>query len=414
MTDSPYRPYRVGIGVSLLLAVLIAALSLIAVATPNLGWGIVALATVAIWVGLPLLLVLLLVWLRYMVRQRGRVPGRVHALMFAPTTAALLIVPVWLSLQRSWDSVAGGSRAPIAEMHINLSGQPLWLDTSPYASTGSGAGPDLPMQGDTPERFMAFHRYPNTQSDADRAFPYEDARLKRSVDHYRYATPSGDRAVTDVPLVRQAYPDTTPFNAGWRRTGTPELVYLYYHYSDHVEVAPTLARLSGLTADDLERSRFEGLVLFKIHNYGGAPIVRLEVNGTALDIGDRAIASIPDAPGDCTAYGYPLGAALLSLDAPLQVRWQAVDAPAHWHSARVQVPAFRQPLPLQGQSTLQRVLLYVLPDGTLAAERYAEVFEGDTLRGIKATGLPASAATHAVCGSARASYREGADTVLAD
>ncbi|WP_285319446.1 hypothetical protein [Stenotrophomonas maltophilia group sp. Smal35] len=414
MTDSPYRPYRVGIGVSLLLAVLIAALSLIAVATPNLGWGIVALATVAIWVGLPLLLVLLLVWLRYMVRQRGRVPGRVHALMFAPTTAALLIVPVWLSLQRSWDSVAGGSRAPIAEMHINLSGQPLWLDTSPYASTGSGAGPDLPMQGDTPERFMAFHRYPNTQSDADRAFPYEDARLKRSVDHYRYATPSGDRAVTDVPLVRQAYPDTTPFNAGWRRTGTPELVHLYYHYSDHVEVAPTLARLSGLTADELERSRFEGLVLFKIHNYGSAPIVRMEVNGTALDIGDRAIASIPVAPGDCTAYGYPLGAALLSLDAPLQVRWQAVDAPAHWHSARVQVPAFRQPLPLQGQSTLQRVLLYVLPDGTLAAERYAEVFEGDTLRGIKATGLPTSAATHAVCGSARASYREGADTVLAD
>ncbi|MGG2099341.1 hypothetical protein [Stenotrophomonas sp. NRRL B-14846] len=145
------------------------------------------------------------------------------------------------------------------------------------------------MQGDTPERFMAFHRYPNTQSDADRAFPYEDARLKRSVDHYRYATPSGDRAVTDVPLVRQAYPDTTPFNAGWRRTGTPELVHLYYHYNDHVEVAPTLARLSGLTADELERSRFEGLVLFKIHNYGSAPIVRMEVNGTALDIGDRPL-----------------------------------------------------------------------------------------------------------------------------
>ncbi|MBA0280870.1 hypothetical protein D7Y44_06105 [Stenotrophomonas maltophilia] len=414
MTNSPYRNYRVGIGVSLLLAALIAALSLIAVATPNLGWGIVALATVAIWVGLPLLLVLLLAWLRYMVRQRGRVPGRVHALMFAPTAAALLIVPVWLSLQRSWDSVAGGSRAPIAETHINLSGQPLWLDTTPYASNGSGAGPDLPMQGDAPERFMAFHRYPNAQSDADHAFPYEDARLKRSVDHYRYGTPSGDRAVTDVPLVRQAYPDTSPFKAGWRRAGMPELVHLYYHYSDHVEVAPTLARLSGLTADELERSRFEGLVLFKIHNYGSAPIVRMEVNGIALDIGDRAIANIPEAPQDCTAYGYPVSPALMSLDLPLQVRWQTLAAPTQWHSARVQVPAFRQPQPLQGQSTLQRVLLYVLPDDALAAERYAEVVEGDTLRGIKATGLPASAAAHAVCGSARASYREGADTVLAD
>ena len=49
MTNSSYRNYRVGIGVSLLLAALIATLSLIAVATPNLGWGVVALATVAIW-----------------------------------------------------------------------------------------------------------------------------------------------------------------------------------------------------------------------------------------------------------------------------------------------------------------------------------------------------------------------------
>lgn len=414
MTDSPYRNYRVGIGVSLLLATLIGALSLIAVATPNLGWGAVALATVAIWVGVPLLLVLLLAWLRYMVRQRGRVPGRVHAMMFVPTAAALLIVPVWFSLQRSWDSVAGGSRAPIAELHVNLSGQPLWLDTSPYASTGSGTGPDLPMQGDTPERFVAFHRYPNAESDWDSGFPYQDARLKRSVDRYRYATPSGDRAVTEVPLVRQAYPDTTPFNAGWRRAGTPELVHLYYHYGDHVEVAPTLARLSGLTADELERSRFEGMVLFKVHNYGSAPIARLEVNGIALDIGDRALTNIPAAPVDCTSYGFPAGAALISLDLPLQVRWQTVDAPTQWHSARVQVPAFRQPQPLPGQSTLQRVLLYVLPDGALAAERYAEVFEGNTLRGIKATGLPPSAASHAVCGSARATYGEGADTVLAD
>lgn len=414
MTDSPYRNYRVGIGVSLLLATLIGALSLIAVATPNLGWGAVALAAIAIWVGLPLLLVLLLAWLRYMVRQRGRVPGRVHAMMFAPTAAALLIVPVWLSLLRSWDSIAGGSRAPIAELHINLSGQPLWLDTTPYASTGSGAGPELPMQGDAPERFMVFHRYPNAQSDADGAFPYEDGRLKRTVGHYRYARPSGDRAVTDVPLERQPYPDLAPFNAAWRRPGTPELVHIYYHYSDHVEVAPTLARLSGFTSDELERSRFEGLVLFKVHNYGGAPIVRMEVNGIAMDIGDRALENIPAAPADCTSYGFPAGVALIPLDLPLQVRWQTAAAPTRWHSARVQAPAFRQPQPLPGQSTLQRVLLYVLPDGALEAERYAEVFEGDTLRGIKATGLPTSAASHAACGSARATYGEGADTVLAD
>ena len=414
MTDRPYRNYRFGIGVSLVLAAFIATLSLIAVATPNLGWGVVALATLAIWVGVPLLLVLALAWLRYMVRDRGQVPGRVHAVMFVPTAAAMLIVPLWHSLQNTWDSLAGGSRAAIAELHVNLSGQPLWLDTSPYASTGSGAGPDLPMQGDTPERFIAFHRYPNAQSDADRAFPYEDGRLKRSVDHYRYATPSGDRAVTDVPLLRRPYPDLAPFNAAWRRPGTPELVHLYYHYRDHVEVAPALARLSGTTADDLERSRFEGLVLFKIHNYGGAPIVRMEVNGIALDIGDGAIASIRTPPADCTAYGYPDGAALLPLDQPLQVRWQTSSEPMRWHSARVQVPAFRTPQPLEGQSTLQRVLLYVLPDDALAAERYAEIFDRDTRRGIRATGLPAAAAAVATCGSAYATYGEDAPPPLAD
>ncbi|UUS13419.1 hypothetical protein NMB32_15250 [Stenotrophomonas sp. CD2] len=111
MTDSPYRTYRVGIGVSLVLAALIATLSLIAVATPNLGWGVVALATIAIWVGVPLLLVLLLAWLRYMVRQRGQVPGRIHVLMFVPTAASMLIIPLWHALQGSVDS------RPAAHVH---------------------------------------------------------------------------------------------------------------------------------------------------------------------------------------------------------------------------------------------------------------------------------------------------------
>ena len=95
MTDSPYRNYRVGIGVSLLLAALIATLSLTAVATPNLGWGVVALITAAIWLAAPLLLILPLAWLRYMVLQRRRVPGRVHASLFLPTCAAALILPFW-------------------------------------------------------------------------------------------------------------------------------------------------------------------------------------------------------------------------------------------------------------------------------------------------------------------------------
>ncbi|MNC71670.1 hypothetical protein D3C75_1226190 [compost metagenome] len=60
------------------------------------------------------------------------------------------------------------------------------------------------------------------------------------------------------------------------------------------------------------------------------------------------------------------------------------------------------------------MLLYVLPDGTMAAERYVEVLAGNSRRGIKATGLPANAAAHATCGSAYATYGEDAPAPLAD
>lgn len=413
MTATPYRNYRFGIGVSLVLASLLAALGLIAVCTPNLGWGVVALITLALWIGVPLLVMLLLAWGRYMVRERGHVPGRVHALMFVPTILALLIYPLGDSLRGRLDTATGGSRAAIAETHINLSGHALWLDTSPYASTYSGAGPDLPMQGDNPQRFVAYHRYPNAQSDADNAFPYDNARLKPGIDRYRYGAPSEGTAST-LPLRRQSYPDTTALTRVWGTSGGPGIAHLYYHYADHVDVAPALARLAGATEYELERSRVEGLVQFKTHNYGAAPIVRLEINGATLDIGDDAIAPIPAPPAACTASNHTTGVALLNLDQPLQVRWQTAAAPQVWHRARVQVPAFRQPQPLDGQSTLQRVLLYVLPDGTMAAERYVEVLAGNSRRGIKATGLPANAAAHATCGSAYATYGEDAPAPLAD
>ncbi|MEG0185691.1 MAG: hypothetical protein RR704_19805 [Stenotrophomonas sp.] len=413
MTATPYRNYRFGIGISLLLASVIAALSLVAVCTPNLGWGVVALATLALWVGVPLLLLLVLAWARYMVRERGRLPGRVHAVLLLPTAAAVLIVPVGQALRSIVDTATGGSRAAIAETHINLSGNALWLDTSPYASTYSGAGPDLPMDWQVPEHFVAFHRYPNAQSDADTAFPYDNARLKPGIDQYRYGAPPGGSG-TPLPLHRQPYPDTTALTRVWGTSGGPGIVHLYYHYADHVEVAPALARLAGATEYELERSRVEGLVQFKTHNYGTAPIVRLEIDGVALDIRDEAIAPIPPPPAACTASNHTTGVALLNLDRPLQVRWQTTADPQKWHRARVQVPAFRQPFLLDGQSTLLRVLLYVLPDGTLAAERYVEVSAGDARRGIRATGLPASAAAHATCGSAYAIYGEDAPTPLAD
>ncbi|WP_332610032.1 hypothetical protein [Achromobacter sp. ESBL13] len=54
MTTTPYRDYLFGLIISIALAGWLAFLGLTAALTPDLGWGIVALLTAAIWVGGPL------------------------------------------------------------------------------------------------------------------------------------------------------------------------------------------------------------------------------------------------------------------------------------------------------------------------------------------------------------------------
>lgn len=91
MTTTPYRDYLFGLIISIALAWWLAFLGLTAALTPDLGWGIVALLTAAIWVGGPLAILLIIVWFYYLSRDRGRVPGRVHAWLFLPTLIAMLI-----------------------------------------------------------------------------------------------------------------------------------------------------------------------------------------------------------------------------------------------------------------------------------------------------------------------------------
>ena len=88
------KNYLFGIIVSFALAGLVAALGLVAVFSDNLGWGIVALLSYGILYGGPLAILLALTWVAYLVRDRGQVPGRIHALLFLPTLLALMIVPV--------------------------------------------------------------------------------------------------------------------------------------------------------------------------------------------------------------------------------------------------------------------------------------------------------------------------------
>jgi len=415
MTTTPYRHYLFGLIISIALAGWLAFLGLTAALTPNLGWGIVALLTAAIWVGVPLAVLLVIVWLYYLSRDRGQVPGRVHAWLFLPTLISMLIYPASESFEKSKRDRFSDAHPYIAETHVNLSGKDLRIDATPYASTSSGAGPSMPLTANEPQRFMVFNRYPSPT--ATQPFPYDGTRLRDDIAQYTYRTDLGDAAGASLPMTRLAYPDLARFSSALNKPDKSMLRYLYFHYPDHVEVAPALNRLAGMTEERLDRQGQHGLVLLSAVNYTSSAIARLEVNGQTLDIGDRALASVAPLPATCHDFARPIGAAFIILSRPVVLRWQTASAatPHHpWHTATLQVPAFRNPEPVDGESTLMRLQLNFLPDGTVEVERFVQVHLPKNKLGIRATGIPERAAPYASCGSATRTYNPQTVTLLAN
>lgn len=399
MTRKTYRSYIFGIILSIVLAGWIAIISMSAITDPSLGWGILLLINVASLFGGPLAGLLLIVWLIYMVRDRGRVPARIHALLFLPSLFAIMIYPFSQYLAQRQHDQFRAANPPIAETHVNLSGRELWIDARPYASGYDRTTPSTPLSAGQSERFITFTRYPSSDFVATGAFPYEGERLKEGLAQYEYQTAT-DNTVTSLPMNRLSYPDTTPFHPVLGKNGASMLRYIYFHYSDHVDVAPALHRLSWLTKKELEEKNLTGLVLLNAHNYTPHAITRLEINSQTLDIGEQALKSTPPLPQSCTSYTQQLGAAFLDLNQPLDIRWQTLNEPTIWHTATLDVPAFRSVQPIDSESTLLRVKLYFLPDGTVESERFVKVQLPEELIGIRATGMPARAANFASCGSA--------------
>ncbi len=65
-----------------------------------------------------------------------------HALLFLPTLLALLIVPVGDAIEQGRRDRFSEAHPAIAETHVNLSGDTIWLDMR-QASTSMGASPYL-------------------------------------------------------------------------------------------------------------------------------------------------------------------------------------------------------------------------------------------------------------------------------
>ena len=69
---------------------------------------------------------------------------------------------------------------------------------------------------------------------------------------------------------------------------------------------------------------------------------------------------------------------------------------------------------MDGESTLLRVQLYFLPDGTVEGERFVEVRQSRDQLAIRATGVPARAAAYAGCGGAFSAFNPQTVKLLAD
>lgn len=387
--------YLFGIIVSFVLATLLASLGLVAVFSDNLGWGIAALLSYGILYGGPLAVVLTLTWIAYLVRDRGQVPGRVHALLFLPSLLALLIVPVDDSLRRGRADRFRDANPAITENHVNFSGRTLWLDYRAASSNDGGGSPFMEPASAQNHRFSRFRRYPGPNLVAAGAFPYAGAHLKPDVDRYGYSSPDG-KAGESLPLRRQPAPDLDKLLPAFGHGEAALLVHQYFHYPDRVEVAPSLGRLAATTEDAMTSARVAGLAIVSLDNNTPHAIARLEINGQTLDLGGHAARSQAGQPCDPARGGSP---AMLDLEQPLHVRWQTLEEPSRWHEARAVVPAFSAASRKDPDKGLPRVRLYFLPDGSVAAERFRELrLRGGELA-VRATGVPPQARAVVACGA---------------
>lgn len=387
------KRYWFGITLSAALAILLITLSLIALLTPDLGYGVVMLILLAVVVGVPLCFALLVTWLVYKRRASTPLPAKLHAAMFLPTLAAMSVLPIGAGVQdiaRRWFSEA---HPDIRELHVNFSGRPLWLAAG-TAQTSAGSWPHMPLLSGSEARFADFIRHPQEEDVNQGRFPYTGSRLRESEHSYAYAdTDDAERPVTvrPRPLVLRPYPDLGRLPSDLRESDL--LVYQYFHYYDHVDVAPGLARLDTSKLNGLQ-GRLGNVVSFHLSDQYPRGLARLEVDGQTLAIGTEN-ERVFEAP--CDRRSSFVGSALLDIKMPLAVRWQTLDDPARWHEASVSVPAFQGTTSPAMQASVRNVRLYFLDGGVVAAEQFqTQSLLGGGQRTVS-TGVPVGARTDRIC-----------------
>lgn len=394
---SSLGPYGFGIGLSFFLSLWVTGFSLIAIFDTDLtGQAWLSLVLAGLFGAGALALALLITLLVHFVLRRRDASRRVLLLMIVPPLLAAGMIPLYLSMPRTLVPQVSDAHPSIWETHVNLSDQPLWLASDVDGRDVMGGSPRMPI---VPAQTVSFSRCSGDDPEAVAKFPYEGAHLRSSIQTYSYGrgdqhAQTGPSAPT-LPLARRPYPDLhqlTPFEQE-----STLLLHQYFHYSDHVEMAPSLQAASESFENEIQ-GKASHLVRFYLSNRVAPAIARLEVNGQTLVLGQDTMIRT----SDCHRGNAPVGYALVDIDEPLLLRWQTLNDPTHWRETSVRVPTWRQSPPGRPAS-LPSVTLYFTREA-VAAERFQVRTLGAGERGLIATGLPAGIVAAEACGSAADYY----------
>lgn len=252
------------------------------------------------------------------------------------------------------------SHALIQERHVNLSGRKVWLAPSVDPEALAADPADIRWQVRTRTR--------KEHDDPMREYVMENlAPGLASVPVYLgppARTPATAMPVRIGPALNAATQEKMK-----EHESTSDLVYMYYHYRDHIEIMPTVYFEDNRLPYDAVAQ--PPMLRLRIWNLRARPIIRLEVNGQTLHL--KEAVRFQDANA-CFSHTHIL--AVASADQPLQVRWQEAQAMPVWNEARAEVapmtPGVR-PLEIDRNGKPENeVYLYFMADGSLLAHRTAQ------------------------------------------
>jgi hypothetical protein len=281
----------------------------------------------------------------------------------------------------------------ISETHINLSKGAIGVDTcweGGYCAQGV-------VKHEAKER-NRFHKLTRWGPRPER-FPYKNGRYDPIAITYDGKPVILNDSIKYQDVAIQAYKKLTTNQqvAVGDITYSPEVDYLYYHYSDRVEVVPALS-MSGSAEYEL-KNKINPFVHVTLFNLGKQSIARLEINGIAVNIGSDAKPSDMDAQ-TCFRPSSHGGQLMTPLDQAWTVRWQYLSADPAWHQAIVPIHFVKTSDIKNGQFGEAKVFLYFMPDDKVGAERLQGIWNGDKYK-VRLSGLPKGMSFKPPCGTGK-------------